>query len=106
MKRILPVVLISLGAAVAIVATTASRSEASDHDDGEQADKSRELNLSDHYSFRSPADPTQLSIITYFNPRSLPQRQYFMNVGARYEQHVDVIGARSEPATGENDFVF
>jgi uncharacterized protein DUF4331 len=93
-------------ASVALVAVTYQRSEASDHDDGEQADKSRELNLTDHYAFKSPSNPSQLSLITYFNPRSLPERQYFMNVGARYEQHITKINSRGDAATGKNDYVF
>src|SRR5688572_21619255 len=105
MKRTLAVPVLPLLAAGAFI-TLSARSEASDHDDGEQADKSRELNLTDHFAFRSPATPTELSIITYFNPRSLPQRQYFMNVGARYEQHVTVLESRADPATGQDDFVF
>lgn len=106
MKRKVGVSAASLLLAGAVVVVTYHPSEASDHDDGEQADKSRELNLTDHFAFKSPGNPTDLSIITYFNPRSLPQRQYFMNVGARYEQHVTVIANRADPATGQDDFVF
>jgi hypothetical protein len=106
MKKSVRLAALSLLAAAGVVAATYQRSEASDHDDGEQADKSRELNLSDHFAFKSPATPTELSMITYFNPRSLPQRQYFMNVGARYEQHVTKIAARGDAASGKDDFVF
>ena len=55
MKRILAATVVSLLATGAMIAATTQQSKASDHDDGEQADKSRELNLSDHFAFRSPA---------------------------------------------------
>ena len=106
MKRIIGVSVVSLLIGVAVVATTYQRGEASDHDDGEQDDKSRALNLSDHFAFKSPGTPTELSIITYFNPRSLPGRQYFMSTNARYEQHITKISARADAATGKDDFVF
>ncbi|MBX3157832.1 MAG: DUF4331 family protein [Deltaproteobacteria bacterium] len=105
MKRIAGVSAL-LSAAIAVVAISYHSGEASDHDDGEQPDKSRELNLTDHFAFKSPSSPDELSLITYFNPRSLPQRQYFMNVGARYEQHVTKIGDRLQAATGKDDLVF
>jgi hypothetical protein len=106
MKRTVGVSIASLLLAGVFVASTYVPVEASDHDDGEQADKSRELNLTDHFAFKSPGTPTDLSIISYFNPRSLPQRQYFMNVGARYEQHVTVVANRADAATGRDDVVF
>lgn len=106
MKKYVGLSAASLLLAGVVVVTTHHDSEASDHDDGEQADKSRELNLSDHFAFKSPGNPTDLSIITYFNPRSLPARQYFLNVGARYEQHITVVADREDAASGRNDFVF
>lgn len=80
--------------------------QASDHDDGENADKERALNLTDHFSFRSPGDPSKLSLVMYFNPRSLPGRQYNMAAGARYEFHVTKIADKTAAATGKDDFVF
>lgn len=90
----------------AALALTVGPSVASDHDDGEHANKERALNLTDHFAFRSPTDATKLSLVMYFNPRSLPGRQYHMATNARYEFHVTKIAANSTPATGKNDFVF
>src|SRR5262245_28997802 len=105
MKRIVGVCAL-LVAAIAGVAITYHRGEASDHDDGETDIKARALNLTDHFTFKSPATPTELSIITYFNSRALPQRQYFMSPGARYEQHVTKIADKTSDATGKDDIVF
>jgi hypothetical protein len=105
MKRIAGVTAL-LTAALAVVAISYHSGEASDHDDGEQPDKSRELNLTDHFAFKSPASPDELAMISYFNPRSLPQRQYFLNVGARYEQHVTKVANKTDSATGKDDYVF
>lgn len=105
MKRIIGVCL-SLLVAIAAVAINYQPSTASDHDDGEQDSKSRALNLTDHFTFKSPADPAELSIITYFNSRSLPGKQYFLSPNARYEQHVTKIATKDLPATGIDDFVF
>src|SRR5690606_13627031 len=56
--------------------------------------------------FRSPSDPSELSLVMYLNPRSLPGRQYFLSANARYEFHVTKIGERAEAATGKDDYVF
>lgn len=79
---------------------------ASDHDDGEHANKERALNLTDHFAFRSPADATKLTLVMYFNPRSLPGRQYNMATNARYEFHVSKISGQSAAATNKDDYVF
>lgn len=105
MKRFLGVSL-SLGAAVAALATASHNSDASDHDDGELTSKSRSHNLTDHFAFKSPADPTELSLVMYFNPRSLPSKQYFLADDARYEFHVTKIATRDLAASGKDDFVF
>jgi hypothetical protein len=76
---------------------------ASDHDDGETDLKSRALNLTDHYAFRSGTD---LSLIMYVNPRSLPGRQYTLSTNARYELHVSKAASRTAAPTGSEDFVF
>ena len=77
--------------------------QASDHDDGETDLKSRALNLTDHYAFKSG---TNLSLVMYVNPRSLPGRQYAMSTNARYEFHVskvaDKLAAAPEIASGLN----
>lgn len=79
---------------------------ASDHDDGEIDLKSRALNLTDHFAFRSPENPANLVLTMYVNPRSLPQRQYTLSTNARYELHVTRIADKLDPATGADDYVF
>lgn len=108
LKRLLAVV-----AAVSAIGGVAAMSrigdaptaEASDHDDGETDLKSRALNLTDHFAFRSPADVTgnTLSLVMYFNPRSLPGRQYFLSTNARYEFHVTKVASKTAvPAPKDN----
>jgi len=108
MKRLIGLAILTSLVAVAGVATTYSTGEASDHDDGENDTKPRSLNLTDHFVFRStdPATPNDLSMIMYFNPRSLPGKQYFMNTNARYEFHVSNVSARTAAATTAENFVF
>ena len=86
----------------------ATKAEASDHDDGELDLKSRALNLTDHFAFRSPADATgnTLTLIMYFNPRSLPGRQYFLSTNARYEFHVTRVTNKTDAAAPKDDIVF
>jgi hypothetical protein len=79
---------------------------ASDHDDGETDIKSRALNLTDHFAFKSPAAPDQLSMIMYFNPRSLPGYPYFMSTNARYELHVSKVAGKTDAPTTKDDYVF
>lgn len=105
MKRILGASALLLAGIVA-VAMTSRPGDASDHDDGENQFKERALNLTDHYAFKSPSNPAELSLIMYVNPRSLPGRQYNLATNARYEFHVTKIGARTDAASGKNDFVF
>jgi hypothetical protein len=95
----------SLLLAAAGVATT-QLATASDHDDGETDSKARALNLTDHFAFRSPASPDQLSLIMYVNPRSLPGRQYFLSTNARYEFHVSRAASKTSAPTGANDIIF
>jgi hypothetical protein len=107
MKRIIGGTLFLVAIAIVAVAYRPTPSSASDHDDGLFTDlKSPSLNLTDHFAFKSPQDATELSLITYFNPRGLPSKQYFMSPNARYEQHVTKIAARADAATGKDDFVF
>ena len=101
MKRIVPISM----AAVAVFALAGRTAPASDHDDGEIDLKARALNLTDHFAFK-PADATKLSLVMYFNPRSLPGKQYFLSTKARYEFHVSKAGSRSAPPTNKDDFVF
>lgn len=87
----------------ATFALLAHDSAASDHDDGENANKERALNLTDHYTFKSGSN---LTLAMSFNPRSLPGKDYFMSPGARYEFHVTKVANKGDAATGKNDYVF
>ena len=104
MKRV--VLSITVLTMIAVVAVAGRTVYASDHDDGENAFKERALNLTDHFAFRSPADPTQLSMIMYFNPRSLPGKQYLLATNARYELHVSKAATRTATPTNRDDYVF
>lgn len=91
--------------AVGGVALTQHMVGASDHDDGESDSKARALNLTDHFAFRTPGDPTKLTLIMYFNPRSLPSYPYFLSTNARYEFHVSRADSRTSAPTGASDVV-
>ncbi len=93
---------------LALMAGTASHLvEASDHDDGDNDLKSRALNLTDHYAFRSGTGATaELALIMYVNPRSLPGRQYYLSENARYEFHVTRATARNSAANVTENFIF
>jgi hypothetical protein len=91
--------------AAAGIATT-QLATASDHDDGETDSKARALNLTDHFAFKSPASPDQLSLIMYLNPRSLPGRQYFLSTNARYEFHVSRAASKTATPSGADDITF
>lgn len=108
MKRIV-LASISVLPVVAVVAIASRAVHASDHDDGESDRKARALNLTDHFAFKSPgASPadSQLSMIMYFNPRSLPGQQYFLSTRARYELHVSKAATKTSTPTNTDDFVF
>ena len=92
-------------AALALVGTT-TLALASDHDDGETDLKARALNLTDHYAFKTPGSSTDMTLIMYFNPRSLPGRQYSMSTQARYEFHVSKAATKTSAPTAKDDFVF
>jgi hypothetical protein len=81
---------------------------ASDHDDGEPTSdlKGRAVNLTDHYAFRSPSDPSQLTLTMYFNPRSLPGYAYFMSTQSRYEIHVSRAASKTAKPTTKDDVLF
>lgn len=105
-KRIVILPVSALAAALAI-GVTYHGVEASDHDDGtNNPRKSAQLNLTDHFAFRSPSDPSQLSLIMYFNPRSLPGRQYHLSTNARYEFHVSRAASRTATTTASDNWVF
>ena len=92
-------------AALALAGTTTA-ALASDHDDGETDLKGRALNLTDHYAFKTPGSSTELTLIMYVNPRSLPGRQYFLSTQARYEFHVSKAATRTSAPTAKDDYVF
>jgi hypothetical protein len=108
LKRVWAV--LAAGAAICGVAAMSQIgdvAQASDHDDGETDIKSRALNLTDHFAFRSPADVTgnTLSLVMYFNPRSLPGRQYFLSTNARYEFHITKVTAKTDAPAPKDDIV-
>ena len=111
LKRLLAVsaACAAIGGAMAAVSQLGARhAEASDHDDGELDLKSRALNLTDHFAFRAPSDPTgnTLTLTMYTNPRSLPGRQYYLSSNARYEFHISkVVGAKTQQAMPKDDIV-
>ena len=77
--------------------------KASDHDDGETDSKARALNLTDHFAIKSGTD---LSLVMYFNPRSLPGRQYSLSTNARYDFHVSRVATRATAPTASEDWIF
>lgn len=91
-------------ASLALVGTTTA-ALASDHDDGETDLKARALNLTDHYAFKTPGSSTDMTLIMYVNPRSLPGRQYFLSTQARYEFHVSKAATRTAMPTAKDDYV-
>lgn len=95
----------ALVAALAIGATL-HVGQAADHRDGDSDLKSRALNLTDHFAFKSPAAPDELALIMYFNPGSLASRQDFMATNARYEFHVSKVADKLATPTVKDDFVF
>ncbi len=104
MKRTSLLVAGSVIAAGAIAGTAYMRTgHASDHDDGETDGKSRALNLTDNFAFKSGND---LSLVLYTNPRSLPGRQYYLSPNARYELHVSTAASRTTAPTAADDYVF
>ena len=101
MRRILTVV--SPLAIAAVIGATYQLGYASDHDDGDIDLKGRALNLTDHYAFKSGTD---LSLIMYVNPRSLPGRQYYLSENARYEFHVTKVATRAAASNTTENFIF
>lgn len=89
--------------ALAVMSGSSHLVEASDHDDGDIDLKGRALNLTDHYAFKSGTD---LSLIMYVNPRSLPGRQYYLSENARYEFHVTRVASRGAASNTTEDFIF
>jgi Domain of unknown function (DUF4331) len=96
--------LCAIGGTAALV-SRGGPAEASDHDDGETDIKSRALNLTDHFVF-TPDGGTSMALVMYFNPRSLPGKQYFLSANARYEFHLTKVGARNAVPAPKDDYVF
>src|SRR4051812_15800195 len=97
--------LFALGSVIASAAILSATQVgyASDHDDGETDLKSRALNLSDHFVFKSGSD---LAFVMYFNPRGLAGKQYFMSPNARYEFHVAKVASKTAAPSVAEDYVF
>ena len=106
MKKLWPVAAMAVALVAAVSTGSFTPSEASDHDDGDNDIKSRALNLTDHFAFKSPTAPDELSLIMYFNPRSLPGRQYTLSTTARYEFHVSKAASRTSAPTVKDDYIF
>ncbi len=96
----------SLIAGMALIGGATTTALASDHDDGETDIKARALNLTDHYAFKTPGSSTDLTLVMYFNPRSLPGRQYYMSTKARYEFHVSKAATKTSMPTAKDDYIF
>ena len=85
--------------------------KASDHDDGENDQKSRALNLTDLYVFKestqiSGGSANHLVFVMNSNPRSLPRQQYFFSSKARYDFRISRVGANNAAAVkGTNDVI-
>ena len=96
-------------AVIAGLGATYQLTYASDHDDGEPASgtaKNRNLNLTDHFAFKSPSAPGELAILTYVNPRSMPGHIYTLATNARYEQHISKVANKTDTPTTKDDYVF
>src|SRR4051812_27559947 len=81
---------------------------ASDHDDGEHALKSRELNLTDLYVFREDSQdiagsPGNLILVMNSNPRSVARQQYYFSTAAEYQFHISRVARKTARPTGEDD---
>lgn len=83
---------------------------ASDHDDGENSFKARNLNITDVYAFREDWQDTagnadNLILIMNTNPRSLAQQQYVFNTRASYQFHLSRVDDddKTKAPTGSDD---
>src|SRR5262245_10577946 len=101
-KKLVAIPATALAAALAI-GIGLQAGEAADHRDGDTDKKARNLNLTDHFAFKSPAAPDELALIMYFNPGSLPSRQEYLSPNARYEFHVSKVADKLATPTTKND---
>ncbi|MEW5857120.1 MAG: DUF4331 domain-containing protein [Cyanobacteriota bacterium] len=81
---------------------------ASDHDDGEVEEKSRNVSLTDLYVFREKdqnpnASETDLIFVMNTNPRSLARQQYYFSNNAKYEFHVTRVPDKNATPTGKDN---
>lgn len=87
--------------------------QASDHDDGENDNKARALNLTDVYAFREDwqtgnvADAGNVIVVVNVSPRSLPRTAYYFSSNARYELHFGRVAAANVDTapTGLDDVI-
>lgn len=84
---------------------------ASDHDDGENDLKARNLGLTDLYVFREDwqtgvdADSGNMIFIMNVNQRAVARQEYFFSTRARYQFHVTRIADVDDAATGATDMI-
>ena len=96
---------------VAGLAMWSNQVQASDHDDGENDNKARALNLTDVYAFREDwqtgvtADAANLIVVMNVNPRSVARQQYYFSNNARYELHFTRVADTNVAPTGLEDVV-
>lgn len=102
---------LALCSVLAITGSIYYKATASDHDDGENDNKARSLNLTDLYVFRedkeiATGDPAYMVFIVNTNPRSLPQQQYYFSTQARYDIHVSRVGTSKDvPVSTDDDVI-
>lgn len=84
---------------------TGYRLWASDHDDGENTNKERTLNLTDHLAWKDTTDATMLNVAMYVNPRSLPGYSYYFAENARYDFHFTRLASNKAAVTGQDDVI-
>ena len=96
---------------VAGLAMWSNQVQASDHDDGENDNKARSLNLTDVYAFREDwqtgvtADAANMIVVMNVNPRSVARQQYYFSNNARYELHFTRVADTNVAPTGLEDVV-
>ncbi len=85
--------------------------EASDHDDGENDLKARNLGLTDLYVFREDwqtgvdADSANLIFVMNVNQRAVARQEYYFSTRARYQFHVTRVNDIDVAPTGGQDVI-
>lgn len=96
----------TVGTVGAVFCNNGAGVQASDHDDGENEVKARNLNLTDLYAFRedwqtgNSGDASDLILVMNTNPRSVARQQYYFADRALYQFHLSRVG--TDPSV-END---